>query len=158
MNVEQLYKELFAEIHTVTESLDILHQIDNLIQSLFNTKMSFQEKLDMYLEFSIKNNLLMLLERSGIDIGDANAIENFLTQLKTRIREIPVFEFSVAYEPTSTTVKHVAEWIYFNLHQNVLIDIKVNPELIGGAIIGFNGKMGDFSLKKKIEERYLSTN
>jgi F0F1-type ATP synthase delta subunit len=154
MNVEQLYKELFAEIHTVTESFDLMHQLDALSQSLFNTKMTLEQKLDLYLEFSIKNNLLMLMEKSGIDMNDANAIEKFIAELKKRVKEIPVFEFEIAYEPNSNTIKHVAEWIYFNLQQNVLLDVKINPDLIAGAIIGFRGKMGDFSLKKKIEERY----
>jgi F0F1-type ATP synthase delta subunit len=154
MNTDQLYKELFAEIHTVTESWDLMHQIDNLSQSLFNTKMTFKEKIDLYLEFSIKNNLLMLLEKSGVDMEDANAVEKFLADLKGRIKDIPVFEFEIAYEPNSTTVKHIAEWIYFNLKQNVLIDVKVNTDIVGGAIIGFNGKMGDFSLRKRIEEKY----
>ncbi len=154
MNVEKLYTELFTEIHTVTEGWDLMHQIDSLIESLFNTKMTFTEKIDLYLEFSIKGNILLLLEKSGVDSNDAKAVEKFLNELKVKIKAIPTFQIHIAYDPNMTTIKHLAEWIYFNLHQNVLIDVKVDPTLIAGGIIGFNGKMSDLSLKKKIEQKY----
>jgi F0F1-type ATP synthase delta subunit len=157
MNVDKLYSELFTEIHTVTESWDLMHQIDNLIESIFNTKMTFTEKLDLYLEFSIKNNILLLLEKSGVDTGDSKAVEKFLNDLKLKIKAIPTFELHIAYDPNMITIKHLAEWIYFNLHQNVLIDVKVDTALIAGGIIGFNGKMGDFTLKKKILDKYGPT-
>jgi F0F1-type ATP synthase delta subunit len=154
-DVEQLYKELFSEIHSVVESWDLIHQIDAVIEALFDNKVPFEEKLDKHLEYGIKNNILMLVQKSKIPTDNVNAMQNFFEDLKNRIKTLPVIHLQVAIEPNTTMVKHIAEWLYFNLKKNILIDVQVRPNIVGGTIIGYDGKMDDYTLRRRIKEKYL---
>jgi F0F1-type ATP synthase delta subunit len=48
----------------------------------------------------------------------------------------------------------VKEWFREKVKRRVILDIFVNPKIVGGARIEFQGKWRDFSLEKEIEKIY----
>lgn len=156
MNVEELYGKLFEEINTLEDSVTFSHQLDDLAASLYKTKQKFEEKVDEHLDNTYKNEFLNLVEACKVDVKTPDSVEKFINEIKAKLKVLPVISMEIAFEPTTSNILHIAEWISFNLKQKVLLDLKINPRLIGGAVVGFNGKMVNASLKRKIEEKYIS--
>ena len=61
-------------------------------------------------------------------------------------------KMEVARDLSQKGVEEVCTWVRKCLGEDVLVDFVVKPELIGGATVYWEGRYGDFSLKKKLEE------
>jgi F0F1-type ATP synthase delta subunit len=153
---EDMYKELLEDINTTEESVTCIHQLDDLGNSLFVKKTSFDEKLDLYLENNFRNKLVTVIEKLKLDVNDPGKIEKFITEIREKLKELPIMRLDLAFEPTASIINHISEWIGHNLEQKVLLDINPDHTLVAGAIIGFNGKMVDLTLKHRIEKEYIN--
>lgn len=60
---------------------------------------------------------------------------------------------TLAFLPSKSLVKKLALWFKKNFGSKVVLDIQVDPKILGGAILSFNGYYRDFSLKKKLERK-----
>lgn len=56
----------------------------------------------------------------------------------------------IAVKPTKELAWKIRSWLEKNLGEKVDLDFIVEPNLIGGAIIEFRGRYGDYSVLKKI--------
>lgn len=66
-----------------------------------------------------------------------------------RMREI---KLGVAVELPQRAIEEIVHRVRKQLGEDVVVDFKLRPELIGGATVYWEGRYGDFSLKKKLEE------
>jgi len=46
----------------------------------------------------------------------------------------------------------IKKWFKEENHQEVILDITVNPKIVGGAIIEYQGYFRDFSLVKEMDK------
>jgi F0F1-type ATP synthase delta subunit len=58
----------------------------------------------------------------------------------------------IAFEPRPEFIKKIILWLREELKQKVILDLILNSEIVGGAIIEYQGKELDFSIAKKIDE------
>lgn len=76
----------------------------------------------------------------------------FLHLLKKDLISLPKAKIEIAFEPVQSTLNKISEWFEKKLGKRVVLDIVINPKIVGGAKIEYNGKWRDFSLIKKIHE------
>lgn len=76
----------------------------------------------------------------------------FLQLLKKYLTSLPKIKIEIAFEPERKTLKKISQWFKENLKKKVILDLKINPKIIGGVKIEYRGKWRDFSLAKKIKE------
>lgn len=81
-----------------------------------------------------KNNLKIMIEK----------IENELKLLKT-------INLMLSFEPNESIINAIYSWVTKNLGKKIVLNIEVKPEILGGAVISFNGLYSDFSLKRTLE-------
>jgi F0F1-type ATP synthase delta subunit len=68
--------------------------------------------------------------------------------------KIPKVKLEIAFEPREEFILKIEEWFREKVKKRMILDIIVNPKVIGGARIEFQGKWKDFSLEKEIEKLY----
>ena len=68
-----------------------------------------------------------------------------------KMREI---KLEVARELPQKAVEEISRWVRKYLGEDVVMEFKLKPELIGGATVYWEGRYGDFSLKKKLESYF----
>lgn len=153
--MNERFKSLFEDINTVEEVQMFLRQLDNLSQVLYKTRPSIEQKIEDNLDYTLKDKMITLLEECGAIDSGIDEVEKVLDEIRADIKEYPTLRMEVAYTPTSSHVMHLAEWIQYNLKRKILIDVIVNPDLIGGAVIGYNGKMFRHTLKEMIDSKGL---
>jgi hypothetical protein len=83
--------------------------------------------------------------------GTVEQVADTLTHLADTLMARPVFQMQLAYEPSSQLLKSLLVWLNDHGPNPCLVEIVVNPTLIGGAVIEWNGQQADYSLKKALE-------
>jgi len=113
------------------DQVDILKQE---IDILMNSK--YQSKRDEL----VRESTLQELEKRNGDL------ENW----KLEIENLCVLGLTVATEPTRSNIVAYGAWVKKNLGQNIILDISVNPNLIAGAQIVWNGKYKDYAYVQRL--------
>lgn len=124
MQNEETYSKRLSEIATTKEALSFGEEIDVLINSMY--------KID---------------DKTGLS-------EEFLRNLKTKIAGLRPIKLTLAFEPDGEFIKRLFAWVRQNIGDSVVLDFSVNPEILGGALVEWQGKYFDLSLKNSLGEKY----
>lgn len=111
--------------------VDVLKQeIDILISNKYQSK-----KSDL-----VRDSTLQELERRKI------SPENWKLELEN-LRSI---KLTLAYEPTRTNILTFSNWTKKNVAEDVILDINIDPKLVAGAQIIWNGKYQDHAYIQRL--------
>lgn len=143
----------FKTTHDVDEFLRLLEGLNG---QLFKQAFTSREILDKLLPYSQADLIKRLASEYNISIEDKHEMESFFIALQHMLKGLPVISLTLAVIPSQEGIDYLSNWFYINFQKNVIIDIQYNPDILGGAIIAFNGKYGDYSLKKHVEKLFLS--
>jgi F0F1-type ATP synthase delta subunit len=98
-----------------------------------------------------KLNLSHLFSKEKIEVLTIPQTIDILEKKKKIFEKIPKITIEMAFEPTADFILKLKNWFWQNLKKNLVLDIKVNPKIIGGAKIYYEGKYFEWTLLKKIE-------
>ncbi len=108
------------------DQIDLLKQeIDILISNKYQSKKKNTVRESTILEF----------EKRG------KSLESW----KEEIENLRYLNLSLAYEPTRVNINTFSAWVKKNVGENVVLDINVDPSLVVGAQIVWNGKYKNYS-------------
>ncbi len=141
-------------IKTKTAAEKIIESIDELKASLYNKRIDLDKKMGELFSHEMKEKIKAYSVQEQINLIDPESFGKFLTDLRNNIKNMPVVYLSIACETTDDMVKEISNWFVEHYGTQVLVDLKCDKSLIAGAVITFDGKEKDFSLKKKLSERY----
>lgn len=123
----------------------------DLENKLFNESFNLNKEF-LGLPLSIGEGLLSSLKNKGISLNDKKKIQSFFEELISCIDKMSILTLEVAFEPSGRSVEKINSWLKENFKTQVLLDFIVNTSLIAGARIYFEGKVGDYSLRKDINK------
>jgi len=140
--------DLLNTILTSTYTMqDLRHRI-RILKSYLETKY-FGGKFDFTPEDNIWLNSL------GHDFYNNFSKENLyqtFQELEKKTANLNPLIIYLSFEPGITQIEAIHNWFRKNISQNILFDIKIDHELIGGAALVYKGIYRDYSLKAKIQE------
>ena len=125
--------------------MDAQKAASELIQDL-STKQEAEELITL---LESKSPLASALS-TKIQSGKSLSRQELAYELKKLLAQNNFPKLEIAFEPRYEFVKELKEYFSKNLNQNVLLDLVINPTIIGGAIIICNNHYRDFSLSSKI--------
>jgi F0F1-type ATP synthase delta subunit len=67
--------------------------------------------------------------------------------------ELPEVHLTLAFTPTESFRKKISAWLQKEIGRPLFLKITVDKTILGGAIIIYNGRYQDASLRKKLDER-----
>ncbi len=141
--------ELSFFFHTKLEANDFSLRLSNLSDGLYETGFNLEKALVDNLGIDKKDRFMVLLRNSHVNVNSVSALKDFLERLQEQIGKLPVLSITLAFEPNEETLKLLDEWFSLNLKKQFIFDIEVAPDIIGGAMINFNGKYLDCTLREK---------
>lgn len=131
-----------------------LDHLDMLESHLFNIKVDILEKMGEYFPHDKKEKLLEAAKDSSVDVKDPQEFQGFIKDLRKEIEALPIVILRIAYEPTEKSLKILSGWFVRTYGKKVLFDLIIDRSLVGGAVIEFNGRVKDYSLKTYLK-KYL---
>ena len=105
-----------------------------------------------YLHYFSNHLYLQALENKKLIPSSAKQQVVFFEKLKKYLQKLPQLKIEIAFPPTKTFLQKVFNWLKEEMNEKLILDIAVNPSIVGGAVIAYEGKYGNFSLAKKIDE------
>ena len=154
MNKSTYLSYLLALIKTKAYADEVIEKIDELKESLYNKRVDLDKKMAELFSFELKEKIKAYSWHEQVNLNDPESFGKFLINLRSHIKNMPVVTVKIAFNPDEEIVTEITRWFVENYGKNILVEIKYDSSLIAGAIIIFNKLEKDFSLKKKINEKY----
>lgn len=143
-------------IRTVEEQNESINLIEKLLEN------TYKDKLDTSMinvsNFSKNLGKVIYDEIKAQNIEtNREKVEKFLDSLLVQIRGLNSLKITIAIPPNENLIANLSNWAVKNLSQDIIFDIQVDPQILGGAIITSNeGLFEDLSVSKKINEYFLA--
>jgi len=149
-----IYFDLITSLKTVEEVNELSMELDSLTSILFKSeKMTFEKALSSIKENTAKK-ITEIFEKFNLDMTDKELVRDFLDTLKNLIKKFKVIKLILAFEPTRKTIENIHEAVSENIGIGYILDIEISEGVCGGAVVMFNGKYKDFTLRKSLEETF----
>lgn len=141
-------EEILAKIQTTQSAIVFRDEIELLLKSLYKGSDEFTSVLKTKVRVSLSEYIKKIISEKDVNI------EQLLKNLLNNIKEIPSVRLILAYEPSEDAIDRFYSFIAGACQRNVLLDIGYAPDIIGGAIIIYQGKYRDFSFKYIFEREF----
>ncbi|KKU28146.1 MAG: hypothetical protein UX80_C0035G0007 [Candidatus Amesbacteria bacterium GW2011_GWA2_47_11b] len=128
-----MYSDVYELALTTQDREHLLREIDMVVDSLYKTEVVTSE---------VRRQVAEVLAK----------YKDNLPGVREAVKKMRDMKMEVARDLSQKGVEEVCTWVRKCLGEDVLVDFVVKPELIGGATVYWEGRYGDFSLKKKLEE------
>ncbi|HSW87735.1 MAG TPA: F0F1 ATP synthase subunit delta [Candidatus Saccharimonadales bacterium] len=143
--MEQLdFSDFFS---TKSQANDFCTRLAAVAEQVYQTNFNLEKTLMDQFSLQKKDAIITFLRNNNISVESNSGLKNFLTSMQEKITALPVLSLTVAFEPKEQTLKTISEWFMLNMHQQVVFIITVDPTILAGAVISFNGKFSDVSIK-----------
>lgn len=153
-----IYFDLITSLKTTQEVASFVSEIDSLMLAFFKSeKVPMEKALNSISEESAKKIQQAFL-KNNLDINDKDLVRDFFGTLKNLVKKFKVIKLVLAFDPTRKTIENIHNFIKKAVGIGYILDIEASPDLLGGAIVIFNGKYSDFTLKKMIEDTFQTKN
>ena len=152
MQNDKIYSEIINSfVRTKIEANMLLSELDLLRRSLFKIgEGDFNSTLEKNVRAKVANAITQIA-------NDVNR-EQILKILSEKIKSLNYLSLTIAFEPNLETEGRIITWIRQNLGEGIAIDIKTDKSTLGGAVIEYKGKIGNFTILPKIDEYFLKNN
>jgi len=107
-----------------------------------------------------KNNLVKLIEESenaiykskskdkNSELNDPIKLKKEFEDQKKHLDSIEIIEIEVAKHLGSKSIKDIHSWFQTNLNKELILNVKVEKDIIAGLTVSRNGKFIDLSKQK----------
>jgi len=149
-----IYFDLITSLKTTREVDDLSSEIDMLMSELFKSeKVSLEEALTS-ISSNSANRITEIFEKNNLDMTDKGEARDFLDTLADLIKKFKVIKLILAFDPTRKTIENIAEFVSESIGIGYILDIEISESVLAGAVVMFNGKYKDFTLRKSLEETF----
>lgn len=151
-----IYIDIFKEIRLKSDSQKLSEQVDAFLVSLFKVKdKSNEEVLREIFGEKLANIILTTLnDKLGTNIASGQ-YQLYFNNLSKVLNEAKVIELTLSIEADKDLVINMSNRLREILAlPTLLIDLKLNTSIIGGAEMIFNGKYINLSLEKNINDLF----
>jgi len=155
--MKKSFEDLIKKIITQEDLIFFLEKIiliENLIFKNIEIPLSEKTKGEVGEGF---REYLKKLEKQGFLSGSPNQQSSFFKNLKKELQKIPQLKLEIAFEPSDDFLLKIKNWFKKQNNQEVVLDIIINPKIVGGTIIEYQGQYRNFSLVKKMNEAISHT-
>lgn len=128
--------------------LDDINQAREVIYKKKKGKLS--DKTQNIASKKLRNTIEKQEERGNLKTRPQQ--EEFLDQLENYFKNLPQIQLTLAFSPSDSFLEEISQWLKNQIGQRTIINLTVNPEIVGGAIIDHEGHHLDLALSKKIKE------
>lgn len=130
--------QFLQKLELIKEQLFTNKKIDDVVDGILTP----EEKEEFY-----KNYKGLAAGRQGY-----KSYSDYINALILQLQKLPVIELALSQHPTVAMLIKISEWLNKNLKIQTLITYKVDPSIIAGTKIGYNGLYKDYSIGNQLNK------
>jgi F0F1-type ATP synthase delta subunit len=137
-------------IKTTNDAMELSQVLDQISESLFKTDASAMEAVMKAVPYDLGVALNKLAIEHNVGMEDKAGVQKFFVKLQEDLSTMPVVKLTLAVKPKAELITLIHTWFYHTYHKIVLLDITVDPDIMGGSIVSAGGKYYNGSIGKRI--------
>lgn len=145
--------EVLDEIYTVSDLNNYIRMIDSLKPIIFQQGNNLAQTLQQELPPKLSNYITTYAETTNLNLNDQADAQRLVQQIVYILHLVPVAELTVPAPLTNKQIIKITQWWRSKTDKAVILNIKIDPDLIAGIRIGFEGKYADYSLNTWLQEK-----
>jgi F0F1-type ATP synthase delta subunit len=145
-NMEQV--DLSDFFSTKYQAADFSARLSVIKEKLYEINFNLDKGLAKQFGSAKKDKFLTLLRNQGVEFDSAEELSITISRLQEHISKMPTVTLTLAIEPEEETLKATSDWFMLNLNKQVLIEFQVDPNIIAGAVVSYQGRQLDASIKQ----------
>lgn len=139
-----MFSEIVSQIRTSEDKYLSLREIDMLLSSMYKMGgKSFEPTLEKHVRGEFANLLRNEAKKEGANL------EKFLKDLQSQIISMKEIILEIAFEPSSESVWRIYDYLAKSIGQEFVISFLINDDIVAGAVISFQGKFHNGSVKEE---------
>ena len=150
-----IYFDLITSLKTTQEVANFVGEIDILLPLIKSEKIAIEKALES-ISVDSARKIMQVFSKYKLDVKDRAVVTGFFEILKGLVKKFKVIKLVLAFDPTRKTIEKIHNFIKNTLGVGYILDIEVSGEILGGAIVIFNGRYSDFTVKKMIEDTFVN--
>ncbi len=131
---------------TKSQATDFATRLNGIIDTMYTTDFNLEKSLSSQFSIVKRDAFLKLMRENNVNTGSVNDLQDFFKKIQEGLSNIPVVSLTVAFEPSEETLRTFSQWFVSNINKQVLFDIHIDPSIIAGVQITYNGKFKDYSI------------
>ena len=120
--------------------------LNTIIESMYTANYNFEKAITSEFGIQKADMFLKILRDNGLQNASLREVQEFLKKIQNIVSSLSVVSLILAFEPSDDVLKSLAQWFVFNVQKQVVFDIQVDPHIIAGVKINYNGKFKDYSV------------
>jgi F0F1-type ATP synthase delta subunit len=149
-----VYFDLVTSLKTTQDVEDFTCEIDTFMSVLSKSEKVSAERALSSISTDSAKKITQTFSKNDLNINDRNTVADFFNTLKKLLEKFKIIRLVLAFQPTYKTITRIHNFVKDTIGIGYILDIEILDEILGGAIIIFNGKYYDLSLKKNIEDTF----
>lgn len=150
------YDRILDDIKTVEDLHLIAAEIDMLVVSVYKSDPAVFRNALSNLQRNLTDAITLSLKEQNISFDNHQELQHYFHGLKQFITSLPVLQLTLAYHPNNEQIEKLVAWARQTTEKPIILQLHYNQHILGGAIITFEGRYLDLSLKKKLDIAYES--
>src|SRR5688572_27780860 len=130
-------------LRTKQDVNDLIEILSKLIEELYTESFNLNNFLIQHISYELASSI----EKISPNPNDKRALQDFYLKLQKDIENLPLIHIILPFAPKVSLITIIHDWFYQSYHRVVILDITVDPTLIGGSVISYKGRANDYSLK-----------
>lgn len=134
---------------TKSQASDFIRGVSNIIDKMYEINFNLENAFAQEFGIDKRDKFIELLhENSHKNLS----LKDYLTSFIEQVKIMPELDIAIAYEPNAETLKAISQWFIISYNKQVLLNIKVDKNLVAGAAINYQGKYRDYSYRNIFNE------
>lgn len=144
---------IFANnLFSTRQLYQLIDQLNNLVKDLYHNKIgTINAKIDGALPANLVG-LFQEIETKNLEPTGDEGQKRFLEELVAQLKKLTLAKVTLAFEPNDEFVAKLSSEITGIVGKKVIIDISVEPKIVGGLLLEYQGHYRDYSLRSKVDE------
>lgn len=145
--------DVLEEIYTLSELNNYIRMLNNIKPYIFKQNEDIAERLKSELPPRLANFVANYAQTSNFNLQDQTEIQRLIQQVIYILHRVSVVEITVPSALTSRQIEKVCKWWRATTGRAIVIDVRIDYDLIAGIRIGYEGKYTDFSLSTWLQDK-----
>jgi hypothetical protein len=149
---DEVFDKFIENIYTREDLSVLLDQIEEAMRWVYKGgEVPLSEKISGATseEFRL---IIADLEEEGKFPTNLEDQATFFKRLKKYLEDLPTIKITLAFAPSKEFLADLASFLQKEVGQKAILEIIIKEELVGGAIVEYNGEYRDYSLARKLDE------
>lgn len=155
-----IYKDIFSVIKTKDQAEEFKEQCNVLLAQIYEVdKKPLEAAIDSLFTNQFAVTLKKILNSLQVNQNDGHVLKQCFSEIKKVLDEADVIVVTLGITPTAELLEDIADMVRTSFANDcILLESKVDPHILGGAQIIWQGKYLDYGLDKLVSEWFAKRN